>query len=43
MILFFETLQKNIIAVESADNHSENDIKKFAWLFGDAKQSKRIR
>ncbi len=40
MILFFETLQKNIIAVESADNHSENDIKKFAWLFGDAKQIK---
>ena len=38
MILFFETLQKNIIAVESAENHSDNDIKKFNWLFGDAKK-----
>lgn len=36
MIIFFKTRQNTIIAVESVENHSENDIKKFNWLFGDA-------
>ena len=38
MIIFFKTRQNTVIAVESADNHNDNDIKKFSWLFGDAKK-----
>ena len=36
MVIFFETRQKTIIAVQSVNNHSTDDIKKFIWLFGDA-------
>ena len=36
MIIFFKTRQNTVIAVESVENHNDNDIKKFNWLFGDA-------
>ncbi|MGN0032777.1 MAG: phosphoribosylformylglycinamidine synthase [Candidatus Limimorpha sp.] len=36
MVIFFETKQKTIIAVQSVNNHSVDDINKFIWLFGDA-------
>lgn len=38
MIIFFETKQKTIIAVQCVENPSEQDITKFIWLFGNAKQ-----
>ncbi len=38
MIIFFETKQNTVIAVQCAENPSEQDITKFIWLFGNAKQ-----
>jgi len=38
MIIFFETKQKTVIAVQCVENPSEQDITKFIWLFGNAKQ-----
>lgn len=37
MIIFFETKQNTIIAVDSIDCQSEHDIKKLQWLFSEAK------
>jgi phosphoribosylformylglycinamidine synthase len=36
MILFFECITKNIIAVGTPDKLTEKDIKKLSWLFGEA-------
>ncbi|MCQ2309591.1 MAG: phosphoribosylformylglycinamidine synthase, partial [Bacteroidales bacterium] len=38
MIIFFETKQKTIIAVQCVENPSKQDITKFIWLFDEAKQ-----
>ena len=35
MILFFEGISKNIIAVGTTENYSEKDIEKLIWLFGE--------
>ncbi len=37
MIIFFETKQNTIIAVDCIDRQSGHDIKKLQWLFNDAK------
>ena len=36
MITFFETLSKEILAVGTSVNLSENEIEKLVWLFGNA-------
>ncbi len=36
MILFFECLNKNLIAVGTPDKLNKEDIEKLSWLFGDA-------
>ncbi len=36
MILFFETISKNLIAADSPETLPEKDIEKLAWLFGNA-------
>ena len=36
MILFFKTLQDSVIAVQSSNRFSEEDIRKLNWLFGEA-------
>jgi phosphoribosylformylglycinamidine synthase len=36
MILFFETLSKDILAVGTSVNLTENEIEKLVWLFGNA-------
>ena len=36
MILFFECITKNLIAVGTPDKLPENDIEKLSWLFGEA-------
>jgi phosphoribosylformylglycinamidine synthase len=38
MILFFEGISKNIIAVGASSKLSETDIEKLSWLFGNASQ-----
>ena len=37
MILFFECISKNMIAVGTTEKLSEKDIEKLSWLFGEAK------
>jgi phosphoribosylformylglycinamidine synthase len=37
MILFFECISKNIIAVDTSEKLPEKDIEKLSWLFGEAK------
>ncbi len=37
MILFFEGISKNLIAVGTSENLPETDIKKLSWLFGEAR------
>jgi phosphoribosylformylglycinamidine synthase len=37
MILFFEGISKNLIAVGTSEKLPETDIKKLSWLFGEAR------
>jgi phosphoribosylformylglycinamidine synthase len=37
MILFFECISKNLIAVGTSDKLPDNEIEKLCWLFGEAK------
>lgn len=39
MIIFFETKQNTIIAVDSIERQSEKDLKKLIWLFDEAKKT----
>ncbi len=36
MILFFEGTSKNIIAADTSEKLSKNDVEKLSWLFGEA-------
>ena len=36
MILFFECISKNLIAVGTSEKLPEKDIEKLSWLFGEA-------
>ena len=41
MILFFEGISNNLIAVGTSENLPEKDIEKLLWLFGEAKFLKK--
>jgi len=43
MILFFEGISNNLIAVGTSENLPEKDIEKLLWLFGEAKFLKKIK